>query len=1257
MEPKTVRAGLILLIMYDKLQVTAFVEKLREYGYTDIEVCTDGKAALEKLKKIEPSVIISDVELKGEFNGIETGEKIRKDFNIPLIFLSRLQDESTFQKVRDTHPLAFLNKPINWNELRMAIESAVFSFREKASKNAVLDEYKVLFEKAPVPYYILDAEGNLTTVNSAWTELMGYSSDEIIGKWFGDFVSAGSHPKFKQCFDTLIKNGSIHDFEYELIKKDGQKTTVAFEGKVQYGPGREVLLVQCIINDITEKKKIKEKLFESEERFRLLFEEAPLGYQSLAENEGIIYVNNAWCKMLGYSKKEAIGKWFGDFLAPEERDGFKENFSVFRHKGKASDINYKMIKKGGGEIYIMIDGSVQYDEKGNYIQSHCILKDITMQKLAEDALRESERKLKEAQKIGRIGSWEFDVEHGEIEWSDETYELYERDLALGPPTSDEEAGYYSSEQSALLHDNARRAIENGEQFEYDLQAKLPSGRTAFFSASMLPIRDKSGRTVKLVGTVQDITARKKTEKELYESRQMLQTVLDTIPAAVFWKGHDLLYKGGNRTWLDSAGLRSSEEVVGKSDYDLPWDKEQANSFREIDKRIMESGIPEFDIIEPYLRTEGTQAWARTNKVPLRDSEGSIVGILGTYEDITKRKQAEEALYISEAQLSNAMRIARLGYWEYDVAEDLFAFNDHFYTIFRTTAEQVGGYTLSSARYAQLFVHPDDMQMVSAEIQKALETTDPNYDRQIEHRMIYADGKTGYISVRFFIIKDNQGRTIKTYGANQDITDRKQTEIALAESETMLRSINENISDIVWRIDADTKITYLSTSVQKILDYQPDEILGHSILNFVAPEYHAAAVDNISARDALKRKDIPVYFEYEMVALDGSRIPMEVSYSAIHDKSGNLIGFAGVARDIRERKKTETELKASETRFRELFSNMSSGVTVYVYDPVRNDYLFRDINRAGMAIFLIKHKKDIMNKYLLDCFPGAKELGLWDTLNRVGRTGISEKVQNINYKDERLSLYVENFVYKLKTGELVAVYDDIKERMLAEQSIQRNYEKIKKLSRHMETIREEERKHIAGELHDELGQILTAIKMDIGWIRNMMPPERKGIKKRIGSTMQIIDEAIQSVRRLSKELRPLMLDDLGLLDTLKALIQEFESRANIKVRYKLPQQEPELIPGQEISVFRIIQESLTNIARHASATEVKLIIKERNDNLDLKIQDNGIGIPDEKVHSSESFGILNMRERIQSWGGDMEIKGITGKGTTITARIPLRSIKK
>jgi signal transduction histidine kinase len=141
-----------------------------------------------------------------------------------------------------------------------------------------------------------------------------------------------------------------------------------------------------------------------------------------------------------------------------------------------------------------------------------------------------------------------------------------------------------------------------------------------------------------------------------------------------------------------------------------------------------------------------------------------------------------------------LEMANLGHWEYDIANDLFTFNDQFYKIFHTTAEQSGGYTMHSAEYAQRFVHPGDVAVVVEETRKAIETTDPHFNRTIEHQMLYTDGTVGYISVRFFIVKDSHGRTVKTYGVNQDITKRKRAEEALKQSKEQLRFLSSRLLD-------------------------------------------------------------------------------------------------------------------------------------------------------------------------------------------------------------------------------------------------------------------------------------------------------------------------------------------------------------------------------------------------------------------------------------------------------------------------------
>ncbi|MBN1184468.1 MAG: PAS domain S-box protein [Bacteroidales bacterium] len=162
------------------------------------------------------------------------------------------------------------------------------------------------------------------------------------------------------------------------------------------------------------------------------------------------------------------------------------------------------------------------------------------------------------------------------------------------------------------------------------------------------------------------------------------------------------------------------------------------------------------------------------------------------QDISERKKSEETLYHIQAQLENAMEMAHLGYWEYDVATDTFLFNDQFYSIYRTNVKEVGSYIMTSEEYAEKFVHSDDRNFVAKEVQLVLANKLPGFSRKLEHRILYADGETGYILVRFFAVVDNRGVTVKTYGANQDITERKRIENKLLEQNKEYQILNEKL---------------------------------------------------------------------------------------------------------------------------------------------------------------------------------------------------------------------------------------------------------------------------------------------------------------------------------------------------------------------------------------------------------------------------------------------------------------------------------
>jgi len=244
--------------------------------------------------------------------------------------------------------------------------------------------------------------------------------------------------------------------------------------------------------------------------------------------------------------------------------------------------------------------------------------------------------------------------------------------------------------------------------------------------------------------------------------------------------------------------------------------------------------------------------------------------------------------------------------------------------------------------------------------------------------------------------------------------------------------------------------------------------------------------------------------------------------------------------------------------------------------------------------------------------------------------------------------------RLKTRAVCLIVSDLSEVKRAEQELRASSEQLRNLAARLLSVREQERTRIAREIHDELGQALTAVKMDLSWLAGRLSPRNGPLLGRIRSTLQLADSTIQSVRRISTELRPSVLD-LGLAAALEWQAQEFQARTGIRCKLRLPAQGA-VAPNVSTALFRIFQETLTNIARHAGATRAEVALQKQPDALVLRVRDNGRGFDPANSSSSKSLGLLGMRERAAILGGWVDIFSAPGKGTRVTAWIPLRSSK-
>ena len=236
-------------------------------------------------------------------------------------------------------------------------------------------------------------------------------------------------------------------------------------------------------------------------------------------------------------------------------------------------------------------------------------------------------------------------------------------------------------------------------------------------------------------------------------------------------------------------------------------------------------------------------------------------------------------------------------------------------------------------------------------------------------------------------------------------------------------------------------------------------------------------------------------------------------------------------------------------------------------------------------------------------------------------------------------------------EYQSVGRDITERKRTELELRRSREQLRSLAAHFQAVREQERATIAREIHDEVGQAMTALKIGLNRLGNRMPEATQSVRDMIVSMSEITDETIQNMQRICANLRPGLLDDLGLAAAIEWQAREFQKRMGIRCEVSLDPVDTTLDRDHATAMFRIFQETLTNVARHAKASIVTATLKQVPRELVLIVQDNGEGITEDQVSDSTSFGLIGMRERVHPWGGSLAIRGVRGKGTTVTVRLP------
>ncbi|RPI35403.1 MAG: PAS domain S-box protein, partial [Methanoregulaceae archaeon] len=397
------------------------------------------------------------------------------------------------------------------------------------------------------------------------------------------------------------------------------------------------------------------------------------------------------------------------------------------------------------------------------------------------------------------------------------------------------------------------------------------------------------------------------------------------------------------------------------------------------------------------------------------------------QDITDQIKANHALQESEQNLSRAQEIGHLGNWVWNVSANKLRWSEEIYHIFGVPRDFDLNYD-----NIQSMIHPDDRERNNRLVENFLSSGSA---MEYEFRIIRPGGEVRYILQKGEISRDDQGSPLTAFGIMQDVTERKTAELALQESERKYRFLIDNVRDIVWQTTPDLTFTYLSPAVETLTGYSPAELTGTSLLDILTESSRRVVRERLRKRgEELSggSRNIATVFEIEILHKDGSPRWFEVSSSAATGPAGTLDGFQGITRDISDRKRAQTALIESEMRFRDLFNNMGAGVAIYEVADNGEDFIIKDINQAAERIDKVK-KEDIVGRRVLEVFPGIVEFGLFAVFQRVARTGIAESHTVSLYRDNRISGWRENFVYKLTSGEVVALYEDVTEKRQAEEA--------------------------------------------------------------------------------------------------------------------------------------------------------------------------------------------------------------------------------
>ena len=537
-----------------------------------------------------------------------------------------------------------------------------------------------------------------------------------------------------------------------------------------------------------------------------------------------------------------------------------------------------------------------------------------------------------------------------------------------------------------------------------------------------------------------------------------------------------------------------------------------------------------------------------------------------------------------------------------------------------------------------FVDPEDRETVLAAHRAALQGQSAFYETRFQGRIF---------SARVEPLRDGSGPIVGVVGLAFDITERRRAEDALRESETRFRTIIESEPECVKLLDAEGRLLDMNPAGLAMVQADNIEaVRGRPIVEVIAPE-HRAAFTELHRRVFAGESGT---LEFEIIGFKGKRSWLATHAVPLRDAAGTIQAVLGITRDISRRRIAERALVESEERFcKAFYAN-----TLPLLITRLSDGMVLDTNEA--FIRLVKRPRDeIIGRTTveLDFIHAARRAEIIDMLTKTGVVNDVELEVKSADGPPRTGLLS---LVRLELGGqdcTLGTYRDITEAKRAEAQLRASRAALRSLATRQQDIREDERTRIAREIHDSLGQALTALKLQLSAAEEAASRDASGggLRTRLHETTLMVDDLVKSVRRIATDLRPPILDQLGLPAALEWLAQDFFKRTGITCAATIGAANDAINGELGTALFRIVQEALTNVLRHAGATRVDIALGTQSGCVTLEINDDGTGITEAGTMGPGSLGILGMRERAAALGGVLEVVPRQEGGTRVAAWFP------